>query len=1246
MTHRRSTMLRRRAVLVAASIGVVLGALAGAPAALAGVEAAPVPHWHLQSRAAPTNLPLNGVAEIMARAINLGDAEASGAGANKITITDELPAGVTPVQAFPVSNHFQSESGEEQKAEERMHGYTCAPIVGQRVECSYTGKLAPYEELQITIHVKVEAGAPAEPENVVTVKGGGAREDPPLRQKLKINGQPTHFGVEAYEMSAENEEFEPDTQAGSHPFQLTTTFNLNQAFEERKHITEKSFYPQAPALSKDLSFKLPAGLIGDVNAVPQCSDIDFGAQEPDDNNVCPNNTVVGVASVNFADPTSPGEIVGTWVVPVFNLQPAAGEPARFGFSITHVPVVLDTSVRTGEDYGVTVSVRNASQTVQVLGSSVTFWGIPGDKRHDLSRGWACLTYGSKEYRSELEPCEASYEERQGPAFLTLPTKCESLQTPVEGVAWNGEKFEGLGNSTQIDSENPLQLAGCGSLLFEPSLQVEPETHAASTPTGMNVNVTMPQEVALESNYEGRAQAAVSSTKLELPAGIEANPGAANGLTTCSVGQVGFHGSGEDKGAGLENELEAQGFTSAEASCPQAAKIGTVTIKTPDLEKELGGAVYLAEQDTDPFASPLVLYIVAEEERSKVLIKLAGEVSINPKTGQLVSDFKNTPQAPFEALTLHLWNGARASQATPASCGSYDSVASFTSSSNEAEPEAPSAPVSRESSFEINSGPNGSGCPEAGKLPFAPSFEAESTNTQAGAFSPFKLTIERPDGDAALKTISMALPPGLAAVIASVTPCPEPQAAEGMCGEESLIGESVSSSGLGAAPYHLPGKVYLTGPYNGAPFGLSSVTSAAAGPFHLGTIVVRSSININALTAAATINTEAAQFDPLPGKPQASSEPVSFSGLPEMVEGVPAQIKRLEVTVNRAGFEFNPTNCEPTSITGALTGYEPNGEATPATNVSSPFSVSGCASLPFAPKLTASVSGQGSKPNGVTFAVTTESAGLGQENIHKVDLTLPEVLPSRLETIQKACLEAVFDANPAACDEGSVIGEATVNTPVFKNPLKGPAYLVSHGGAAFPDVEFVLQGEGVTIILDGKTDIKKGITYSKFETAPDAPFTKFETRFPAGPHSALTSFVPESEDFNLCKHASSLVMPTTIVAQDGATIEETTPIALQGCVGVEAFVTGKVKIKKHSVKGGTLTLVVLAPSAGRIVVSANGLHKLAKSVTKAGTYTLKVKLGAKGKAALAHKHVLRTRVHVGFAPKNGTASSAPVTVKFH
>jgi len=408
-----------------------------------------------------------------------------------------------------------------------------------------------------------------------------------------------------------------------------------------------------------------------------------------------------------------------------------------------------------------------------------------------------------------------------------------------------------------------------------------------------------------------------------------------------------------------------------------------------------------------------------------------------------------------------------------------------------------------------------------------------------------VTLSRQDGEQRLAGVQVTTPPGLLGVLKSVTRCPEPQASQGACGPESLIGEATVAAGPGEDPYVVKGgRVYLTGPYRGAPFGLSIVVPTTAGPFTLtgnggpGREIVRAAVNIDPHTAQITV----------------TSDP-----LPTILQGVPLDIRTINVTVNRSGFMFNPTNCTALVVTGTIASTSGAG-----TGVSSPFEAANCATLPFGPKLAASTAGHASKANGTSFMVKLASAGLGQEaDIARVDLQLPKALPSRLTTLQKACLAAVFNANPAACLEGSNIGRATIHTPLLASPLSGPAYLVSHGGAAFPDVEFVLQGEGVTLILDGKTDIKKGITYSRFDTAPDAPFTTFETVLPAGPHSVLAANVPEKAKFSLC--GTSLAMPTEITGQNGAVLRQTTKIAVTGCAKAK-----KTKKAKKARRAGKAT----------------------------------------------------------------------------
>ena len=1116
---------------------------------------AQAPHWKLSSRSAPTNLPLAGeqlVGEndqgikgegmIIATATNLGDANANGTKV-PITITDQLPAGLEPLKVRAVSGQGVPGAG---GLPVELH---CSETFTEnRVECTFEKEAPPFEHLEILITVKITASTPSEPANEVTVRGGEMGEEK-LEQPLKIvgDGGATPFGVESYELTPENEDGSVDSEGGSHPFQLTTTFDLNETYGFYEEY--KAFFngiPQAPALQKNLSFKLPPGLIGDPAAAPQCSGVDFGALDTNGINSCPDATAIGVATVSFNDPIALGLL--TWSVPVFNLVPAPGEPAKFGFSVLHVPIVLDTAVRTGEGYGVTVSVHKSPEAIQVLGANVTLWGVPGDASHDHSRGWNCI--GNGHYVESMHPTpECKLGEFAHPtAFLDLPTSCGTpLTSTVAGDAWSGQTLS-------AENRSPVSLTGCGGLAFEPTIEVKSDEHSTSTPSGGTVEVNLPQTGTLEP--QGKAEADIESTTIELPVGVQASAGAANGLQTCGVGEAGFLGkvdpltglaehseaeltSETSKDNALEGELATQGFTPAEASCPDASKIGTVEVQTPLLPHPLMGSVYLGAQDTNPFASPLVLYLVATEENpltgegSKVLVKLAGEVAINPTTGQLTSTFRNTPPVPFEKLKVHLFNTERASQATPAFCGSYETKASFAPWSAGPAAQVQSAPEA------INSGPNGAPCPGA-TLPFQPSFKAGVQNKHAGGYTPFTLTIFRPDGDQALTAIAVHLPQGAAAVLASVTPCPLSLADAGNCPPESKVGESTASSGLGGDPLTLPGEVYLTQGFDGAPFGISVMTNAErVGPFDIGKIIANSTIQVDRYTAAATITSVETRIL------ESDGETKTLGTLPTMIKGVPVQLKQIVVTVNRPGFEFNPTNCTPAAVGGTLSGAE-GATSTP----SSPFYLEGCAGLPFAPKFTASVGAKASKVGGVSFKVTVESAGIGQANIHKVLLELPEALPSRNTTIQKACLEKVFNENPAGCDEGSVIGYGIVHTPVLKSPLTGPAYLVSHGGAAFPDVEFVLQGEGIGLIVDGKTDIKKingaEVTFSKFETTPDAPFTKFESVFPEGPHSALTSYVP-SDEYNLCA-SRNLRMPTTLVGQNGAMIEDTTKIAVDGGCG--------------------------------------------------------------------------------------------------
>jgi hypothetical protein len=685
-------------------------------------------------------------------------------------------------------------------------------------------------------------------------------------------------------------------------------------------------------------------------------------------------------------------------------------------------------------------------------------------------------------------------------FLTLPTSCpDRFESTVVADSWS-EPSRLVPTSTALEngSGDPLGLNGCNRLNFEPSISVAPDGQAASTPTGLTVGIHVPQEETL--NPEGFAQANVKDTTVTLPAGLQLSPAAADGLESCPLGDVG---------------LEA----AQAASCPDASKVGTVEITTPLLPEKLVGAAYLAQQNANPFGSLVALYIVVEDPKAGVIVKLAGKVSLDPVSGQIVSTFENTPQLPFSDLVLHFFGSARAPLSTPPLCGSYTTVASIV-------PWSGNAPAEPSSTFEISSGPNGAPC--ADPRPFAPAFSAGSTNIQAGEFTPFVMTMTRPDADQTLSGITLHMPPGLSGSLSKLELCPEPQASHGACGASSQIGETIVSAGLGGAPFTVQGgKVFITGPYKGAPFGLSILNPAKAGPFDLGYVVVRAKIEVDPTTAALTITSDA---------------------LPTIIDGIPLQLQHVQVLINRPDFTFNATDCNPMGITATLSSTE----GASATGSSS-YQVTNCTDLGFTPQFAVSTAGTTTRADGASLDVRL-SYPLGPKlaNIAKVKVELPKQLPSRLTTLQKACTEQAFAQNPEGCPAASRVGEAVATTPILAGPLSGPAYFVSHGGAKFPELIVVLRGEdGVTVDLHGETYIsKQGITSSTFATVPDVPVGSFELKLPQGQYSALAA------NGNLCK--AKLVMPTEFVAQNGAILDQNTKITPTGCAKTQAKKQGSRK----------------------------------------------------------------------------------------
>jgi hypothetical protein len=763
--------------------------------------------------------------------------------------------------------------------------------------------------------------------------------------------------------------------------------------------------------------------------------------------------------------------------------PEANEPADFQFMANgEVPVNLAVTVSQETGYAVRVIVSGVPKEGEITGTSVTFFGTPDTDRNvfDKSTGASSVAF-----LGNPVDCQA------GP--LTARVSTDSWENPGKWTASGAPELNDPAWKSKTVSVYP-EITGCDALQFNPSVSLIPDTTQADEPTGVSVDVHVPQA---PDQFPDVATPELKDATVTLPEGMSLSPSAADGLQACSNEEIALD-SGEP------------------SSCPNGSVLGTVKVFTPLLERPLEGQVFLGEPECDPCSSvdaadgkQLRIYI--EAYGSGVRVKREGRVYANPSTGQLTTRFEANPELPFEDLELHFSGGLRAGLATPQACGQATTTADFSAWSSPVTPDA--IPTN---SFNVDWDGNGGACPSS--MPFTPSFSAGTSNPNAGQFSPFTLTFGREDREQDLAGIQVHMPEGLLGILSGIALCSEPQASQGACSEASRIGTMTVAAGPGAHPFYEKGSIYLTESYHGAPFGLSIVVPTIAGPFNLGNVVVRAKIDVDPTTTALTV----------------TSDP-----FPQVIDGIPLRLRAANVTIDRPGFIFNPTDCEKLAIAATVASAQ-GAQA----NVSAPFAVAGCAGLPFGPKFKVSTSARTSRADGASLDARLIYPSGAQSNIAHVKVELPKALPSRLTTLQKACPAATFDANPAACPSGSIVGVARAVSPVLPVPLSGPAYFVSHGGEEFPNLIVVLQGYGVRLDLVGDTFINKnGITSSTFSNVPDVQVDSFELYLPEGPDSALAA------NGNLCKQ--KLVMPATFTAQDGAQLKQNTKIEVTGCPKTKA-----------------------------------------------------------------------------------------------
>jgi len=855
------------------------------------------------------------------------------------------------------------------------------------------------------------------------------------------------FGFEDFSFEVLNQNEEPETRAGSHPYRLMVTAKLN--------TTDVRALPSPTGILKDLLNELPPGMVGSAAAVPQCAPRVAEEQQ------CSGDSQVGRIWVlhgkeqNYEGPA-----------PFFNVIPPRGKAARFAASINlSTGAFIDGSVRTGGDYGITAGGFNITALATVYAVKVEMWGVPASPAHDADR--ACPKPVVHGYEVG---CASTATEKP---FLTMPSECAGPLS-VTGLA---DAYGSPGEWVEATAELP-PVTGCDALEFKPQIEVRPTTDVADSPTGLHVDLHVPQ------NEDGNELATpdLKDAVVTLPPGLTLNPSSAAGLEGCTTAQI-----------GLTTPVGTTPIhtTADPAECPDAAKVGTVEVDSPLLDHSLSGAVYVATPYDNPFNSLLAIYIAVNDPVSGVVIKLAGHVEIGSE-GQLTTTFEENPQLPFEDFKLDFFGGDRAALKTPAVCGTYTTTSTLTPWS------APASgpPATPSDSRQISAAPGGGNCPtSADQLPNNPSFEAGTESPLAGAYSPFVLNLKREDGSQQFSSLTVVPPPGLLGRLAGIPYCSDSAlaAAAGKTGAEekaasscpaaSEVGVVNVGAGAGPSPYYVQGHAYLTGPYNGAPLSLAIITPAVAGPYDLGTVVVRSALEVDPFTARITVKS-----DPIPTE----------------LKGIPLDVRSIAVKIDRSNFTLNPTNCETMSVGGSLT--TTLGQTATLANR---FQVGGCKNLGFKPKLKIGLKGGTKRTRFPALkAVLTYPQKGAYANIARAQVGLPHSEFLEQSHIGTVCTQPQLAA--AQCPAKSVYGRAKAWSPLLDKPLEGPVYLGVGFGHNLPDLVAELNGQ-IRVLVHARIDTTKqhGLR-STFEVIPDAPVSRFVLEMQGGKKGLLVN----SE--NLCR----------------------------------------------------------------------------------------------------------------------------------
>lgn len=871
---------------------------------------------------------------------------------------------------------------------------------------------------------------------------------------------------------------EPATAAGSHPYLLRLDLGLNQG---------PGGFPDGDI--RRLAIDLPPGFVLNPAALPKCSPSAFGTprsspfESSRSGESCPDETQVGTVDVTTSADGGQPRRFG-----VFNLEPPPGVPAQLGFAPYGAPVVLDLALEgEGGDSALALEAVDIAQAIDFRRLSLVLWGAPWRASHNGERG-SCLNEAEPDF--PWAKCSVGPQAVDRPlAYLTVPARCASdLAFVATASSWQqpGEVVRSAVNRDAFGQ--PAPLGSCETLVYGPVPTGLLTDKKASSPSGFSFHLSTLEDNETLVDPDQPARSLTRRVTVSLPEGVTVNPSVGAGLGVCGRAQY---------AAESAQSLPGQ-------HCPDGSKVGTFRLRSPLFEEWLEGSAYLATPDDpttatpgaeNPFDAVIALYLVARSSERGTIVKLAGRIVANPRSGRLTAVFDDLPQFPYSDLQLEFPTGQRAFLVTPQTCG--PAVTRI-----EMAPWAAGVPdFATVSSSPIETGAEGGPCPSPGAPPFAPQAMAGAVNSNVGSYTPYFVRLSRSDTEQEITSYSLVLPKGITGKLAGIPFCSDAaiaaartrrgfaEAASPSCPAASQVGRTLTGYGVGRALTYAEGRIYLAGPYNGAPLSLVTVNSATVGPFDLGTIVIRSAFEVDPHSAQLRI--DAGASDPIP----------------HIIDGIPLHLREVRVYVDRPQFTHNPTSCQASELVSVLTGSgarydDPSDDSTAA--ATRHFQLLNCLTLGFRPRLGLRLRGGSKRGDYPSLRATFASRGTRDSNLKHIAVATPHSLFLAQNHIRAVCTRVQFDAE--RCPSGSVYGKAVAYTPLFDDPLRGTVYLRSSDNR-LPDLVTSLRAGAVRIVLEGRIGpSRRGGILATFENLPDAPIERFTMTLFGGRRGLLTNSV--------------------------------------------------------------------------------------------------------------------------------------------